>query len=207
MQRSSATVAGCGSSSLIHAPDWPCCANWKGDGATGKRLLARAHRREPLAIADRVGQLLAMPSGAVRLVVEQVHLRRPAVHEQVDHALGLRRQVRMPSSTAGDLPPAGVAAAALAFARAARPAPRTPMPTPVVARPKNWRRVWNWRSSSSGCIDGVSPRVQCCVMVSSRFSSTLAVMVQAASSQGSRVGSAGDSPWCEQCLGRLGRSR
>ena len=26
----------CGSSSLTHAPDLPCCANWKIDGATGK---------------------------------------------------------------------------------------------------------------------------------------------------------------------------
>ena len=32
---SSAIFAVCGSSSLSQVPDWPCCANWKIDGAVG----------------------------------------------------------------------------------------------------------------------------------------------------------------------------
>ena len=38
--RSSTIFAVCGSSSLTHAPDWPCCANLKIDGATGKLVCA-----------------------------------------------------------------------------------------------------------------------------------------------------------------------
>ena len=34
-QRSSATSAVCGSSSLSHAPDWPCCANSNTVGMMG----------------------------------------------------------------------------------------------------------------------------------------------------------------------------
>ena len=35
-QRSSAIFAVCGSNSLTHAPDLPCCANLNIDGTTGK---------------------------------------------------------------------------------------------------------------------------------------------------------------------------
>ena len=41
-----------------------------------------------------VGQVLAVQLVEQRLVVEQVELRRPAGHEQVDDALRLRREVR-----------------------------------------------------------------------------------------------------------------
>ena len=56
--------------------------------------LAAGHRREPLAHADRVGQVLVVPLVHHRLVVEQVHLRRPADHVQIDDVLRLRREVR-----------------------------------------------------------------------------------------------------------------
>ncbi len=63
-QSSSAIFAVCGSSSLTHAPDCPCCANWKSDGAIGKRRLVAGHAGEPLALADRVGQLGARATSA-----------------------------------------------------------------------------------------------------------------------------------------------
>ena len=33
--KESTTLAVCGNNSLNHAPDWPCCANLKSDGAVG----------------------------------------------------------------------------------------------------------------------------------------------------------------------------
>ena len=45
-------------------------------------------------MADRVGQVLVVPILHLRLVVVQVHLRRPADHVQIDHVLGLGRKMR-----------------------------------------------------------------------------------------------------------------
>ena len=56
--------------------------------------LARRHRGETLALANRVGQILVEPVVHLRLVVEGLHLRRRADHVQVDRALGLGREVR-----------------------------------------------------------------------------------------------------------------
>ena len=87
----------CGSSSLIHVPLWPCCANLKmrrRDRETSSGPLVIVG--EPLALADRVGQVLAALLRQLRLVVEEVHLRRRAGLEQVDDALRLRREVRQP---------------------------------------------------------------------------------------------------------------
>ena len=53
----------------------------------GKARLTRGHRRQTLAHADRFGQVLVVPLVHHRLVVEQVHLRRPADHVQVDDVL------------------------------------------------------------------------------------------------------------------------
>ena len=62
-------------------------------------LLLRRHRRQPLSHADRLRQLLALPLGQHRLVVEQIHLRRrPALAEE-DDVLRPRlvvRQARQP---------------------------------------------------------------------------------------------------------------
>ena len=68
-------------------------------------LLARGHRRQPLAHPDRVGQVLVVELVHLRLVVVQVHLRRPADHVQVDHLLGLGGEVQ-PRRPA-DGPPSG----------------------------------------------------------------------------------------------------
>jgi hypothetical protein len=56
-------------------------------------LLPRGHRRQPLAVADRLGQVLVVPLLHLRLVVVEVELRRPADHVQVDDVLGLGREV------------------------------------------------------------------------------------------------------------------
>ena len=89
---SSTILAVYGSSSLTHMPHWPCWANLNFDGAIGKRAWPRGHRRQPLAHADRVGQVLVEPLVHLRLVVEQVHLRRAADHVQIDDVLGLGRR-------------------------------------------------------------------------------------------------------------------
>ena len=99
-ERSSTIFAVCGSSSLTHVPDLPCCANANIDGATGSDRLP--HRlRQALAHADRVGHLRALILRELRLVVEQLELRRPAGLMQEDDPLRLRREVRQPASAAG----------------------------------------------------------------------------------------------------------
>ena len=55
--------------------------------------LPRGHRREPLAVADALGEILVEPVVHERLVVVEVHLRRPADHVQIDDVLRLRREV------------------------------------------------------------------------------------------------------------------
>ena len=63
--------------------------------------LAAGHRREPLAHADRFGQVLVEPFLHDGLVIEQIHLRRAADHVQVDDVLGLRGEVRERAALAG----------------------------------------------------------------------------------------------------------
>ncbi len=58
-----------------------------------KRALPRCHAGDALPHADRAGQFLAMMRAKLRLVIQKVDVRRPAGHEQVDDALGLRRKV------------------------------------------------------------------------------------------------------------------
>ena len=91
-QSSSATSARCGISSLTHAPDLPCWRNWKYRGRHRKAGLRGRHAGEPLAHADRIRQFSGGQFPQPRLVVEQVHLRRSAGLEEVDHALRARRQ-------------------------------------------------------------------------------------------------------------------
>ena len=83
--------------------------------------LRRRHAGQPLSVADRIGQLRALELHQPRLVVEQLDLRRAARLEQVDDALGLRREVRQ----AGQ--------AALTRARPPRSS-RQPTPDPVKKR-------------------------------------------------------------------------
>ena len=59
----------------------------------GKPRLAAGHGRQPLALADRVGQVLVVPCVHLRLVVVEVDLRRAADHVQIDDVLGLAGEV------------------------------------------------------------------------------------------------------------------
>ena len=52
---------------------------------------------------DLVKVRLAMHAIQFRLRVEQVHLARAAVHEQLDHCLGFRLEVRLARSEVIDL--------------------------------------------------------------------------------------------------------
>src|SRR5262249_13806215 len=56
--------------------------------------LVRSHPREPLSPPDRIGQVLAAILFELRLRVEEIELRRRARLVEVNHALGLRREVR-----------------------------------------------------------------------------------------------------------------
>jgi hypothetical protein len=56
--------------------------------------LPRGHGRQPLAADDGGRQVLVEHLLHLRLVVVEVHLRRAAVHEQVDEVLRLRGEVR-----------------------------------------------------------------------------------------------------------------
>ncbi len=60
----------------------------------GEPRLAAGHGRQPLALADRVGQVLVVPGVHLRLVVVEIHLRRAADHVQIDDVLGLAGEVR-----------------------------------------------------------------------------------------------------------------
>ena len=96
-------------------------------GSDREPLLAARHGREPLAHPDRVGQVLVVPLVHHRLVVVEVHLRRPADHVQVDDVLRLGSEVGQPGQRRRrprrrrPVPPAGSCRPA---ARPARPSPR-----------------------------------------------------------------------------------
>jgi hypothetical protein len=59
-----------------------------------QRRLVGGHAGETLPHAHRPGQFLSVHLGKLRLVVEQIHLRRPAAHEQVNDPLGAWREIR-----------------------------------------------------------------------------------------------------------------
>jgi len=60
----------------------------------GEGFLAGGHRRQALAFADRLREILAAHRLELRLRVEEVHLRGRAGLEQIDDALRLRLEVR-----------------------------------------------------------------------------------------------------------------
>ena len=60
-----------------------------------ERALPRGHARDALAVSHGCGQLRLVQLLQRRLVVEQVHLRRSARHEEVDDALGFWREMRI----------------------------------------------------------------------------------------------------------------
>ncbi len=59
----------------------------------GEARLRRGHRGEALALAHAGREFLAVALGERGLVVEGLHLRRPAEHEEIDDALGLGGKV------------------------------------------------------------------------------------------------------------------
>src|SRR5262245_15343465 len=65
-----------------------------------KACLPRGHRRQPLAVPDRVGQVGAMSFYEVWFVIEQIELRRSAALEHINDALGFRGKMRQPCKTA-----------------------------------------------------------------------------------------------------------
>ena len=127
------------------------------DRRRGRKFrLIRRHAGEPLAHADGIRQIRSAPRLQVRLVIEEIELRRRAVLEEINHALGGGREMRK------------IRAAALEPWRRrdrATPAPPSPIPAPV--QPKKCRRVISSRAFSIGSIYSL-------VITSSRFSSRLA---------------------------------
>ncbi len=86
-------------------------------------LLPGGHRGDPLAHPHRVGQLDPAALAEGRLVIEQVHLRRRARLEQVDHPLRPRGEVRQPGESDRRTGPRPVVPR---HSRAASPAPASP---------------------------------------------------------------------------------
>ena len=64
-------------------------------------ILLRRHAGEPLAAANGVGKIDAAHVVELRLVVEEVHLRRSARLEEIDDALGLGGEVRQAGQAVG----------------------------------------------------------------------------------------------------------
>ncbi len=77
-----------GTSSLTSMPVWPCLRYLNGEGS-----ILPSRRLQAVGFA-RIRARLAVVLVQVRLGVERVDVRRPAVHEQEDDALGPRREVR-----------------------------------------------------------------------------------------------------------------
>ena len=101
--------------------------------ADGEIFLAGGHAGDALALADGVGQILAVDFVEPGLVVEEIDVRGTAGLEQIDDALRLGREVRTV------LPPPNARASAASRERAAI----APMPRPVM--PRKLRRVAAWR--------------------------------------------------------------
>ena len=193
-------------------PHLPCCANLYFDGAIGNRVWPRGHRREPLAHADRVGQVLVVPLAHLRLVVVQVHLRRAADHVQVDDVLGLGGEVGQAAAGRRVGGPAPRPRPSRVAARAARPG--AAQPTAFAPRPKNWRRVSLRTYSSNGfmaraslrrhrCASRHRARVTCSALrpgSSARWPASSRRPASAASSAGSGF----DSPTASSFVGVLG---
>ena len=106
------------------APDCPCLPNVNGEPSSRGVPLMNA-KRSPLTnlFRDRPGRR----TGAASAFVEEIELRRRAGHEQVDHLLGLRREVRA-REAAGGGPPRRPPDSRSSISDASA---REPMPKPV----------------------------------------------------------------------------
>ena len=64
-------------------------------GGHRQRFLVGRHAGQPLPAPNRVRQFLTAMLLELRLGIKKIHLRGAAGLEQVDHALGLRSEVRL----------------------------------------------------------------------------------------------------------------
>ena len=169
-------------------------------GSDREPLLAARHGREPLAHPHRVGKLLVVPLVHHRLVVVEVHLRRPADHVQVDDVLRLRGEVGQPGQRPGRRRPvagAGAAPQSLVAQQRGQGGPAHGIGPPA-------------EELAAGLIlDVFLERAHSCtsdylLSTSSRFISSFVSMVQAARAGGSQAGSAFDSPTATSSAASLG---
>ncbi len=98
-----------GKTSEIHSPDSPCWANLNGEPSS----LAPPRSRPTV---DRLARLLVQ----LGLVVEQIDVRRPAVHAQEDDALGPRAGSAVAFGARRSWPPDAASLAAASWARPAK---------------------------------------------------------------------------------------
>ena len=155
--------------------------------------LAGGHRRDALAVADRVGELLVEHVAELRLPVEGLELAGRAGHEQVDDPLGLGGEVRPGCAVLP--PPPGERPGAEEAREGGGPDARGRAAEELATR------------QMSGALrgGGVAEEVEVVVVphqfllsASSRLRTALAARVQAACSAGSRpacsVGGMGSAP-------------
>ena len=128
------------------------------------RALVARHAGEPLAAAHAVGQLLAGLFNEIRLVVEQIELRRPARLKKIDHPLRLRREVEPAEHAAGSFSRRRRAAEHLSQRDAAEPhAERSKqLPPPQIGA---WHRIWRiWAMPLAQ-----TTQIRCQALISHRF--------------------------------------
>jgi hypothetical protein len=93
MVMSSTIFAMLGRSSLIQDAVATLLRELENRRSDRKPRLPRGHRRDALSVAHRIRQVLVVPIGHLRFVVEEVHLRRRIRHEEIDDALRGGRKV------------------------------------------------------------------------------------------------------------------
>ena len=158
----------------------------------GEPRLAAGHRRQPLALADGLGQVLVVPGVHLRLVVVEIDLRRAADHVQVDDVLGLAGEVGTGQVRTGGR---------------CRLGRREQAAAAVGAQERDGRRA---AQRANGQIEKTATRridrlgIIHLFNTSSRFISSFVSIVQAASVGGSSFGSAGDSPTVKRSFAPAG---
>ena len=75
---------------MVGCPDWSYCLKVCGEARIFGTPLMAANTALDEAIRDR----LAIEFGELRLVVEEIDLRRRARHVEIDNALGFRGEVQ-----------------------------------------------------------------------------------------------------------------
>ena len=185
-------------------PAWPCCANLYFEGAIGNRAWPLVIVVSRWPIADRVGKVLVEHGAHLGLVVEEVHLRRAAVHVQIDGPPGLGREMRQPRQTAGRgrlacrrSSPCSVSASRVESAAVPRLRARCGRKNGGASSDRSVREA----GSSSPLRRSAHPLE----IASSRFKITFAIIVQAASDRpGWSRGPGPVSPVASNCLAAPG---